>query len=69
MRSSRDEYDEEGVLKNGFDYDLQVWVKNYFVQNCGHKEIVNSCDCNGRRFNGWEINLARSRAGLKEYKK
>lgn len=22
-----------GIVKNGFDYDLQVWVKDYIIQN------------------------------------
>jgi hypothetical protein len=69
MRSSRDEYDKDDVLKNGFDYDLQVWVKDYFIQNCGHKEIVNSCDCNGRKYAGWAIDLAREKEGFKKSKK
>ena len=27
-----------GVVKDGFDYDLQVWVKDYIIQDCGHRE-------------------------------
>ena len=29
-----------GMVKNGFDYDLQVWVKNYIIQPCGHPLIM-----------------------------
>lgn len=31
MRSSDNEY-KENQLRNGFDYDLQVWVENYIIQ-------------------------------------
>ena len=31
-RVSRDDYDREGDLRNGYDYELQVWVKGYEVQ-------------------------------------
>ena len=24
-----------GIVKNGFDYDLQIWVKNYICQDVG----------------------------------
>ena len=29
MRQSRDEVDQDGVVRNGFDYGLQVWVEDY----------------------------------------
>ena len=32
MRYSNNEI-ENGIVKNGFDYDLQVWVKDYIIQN------------------------------------
>ena len=35
MRYSQDETDSTGVVRNGFDYNLQVWVLNYVVQNVG----------------------------------
>ena len=44
-RISMDEVDAAGVVKNGFDYNLQVWVKNWIVQICGHPESMRS---NGR---------------------
>jgi len=31
MRTSRNEI-EKGIVKNGFDYTLQVWVLNYKIQ-------------------------------------
>lgn len=35
MRVSGDQY-KGGQLENGFDYDLQVWVKDGVIQDCGH---------------------------------
>lgn len=35
-RESSDELDEHGCIKNGFDYNLQVWVKDGKVLNCTH---------------------------------
>lgn len=31
-RISNDEI-VNGIIKNGFDYDLQVWIKDYIIQN------------------------------------
>ena len=36
MRTSSDQVDQEGVVVNGFDYDLQVWVRDYIVLDCWH---------------------------------
>ena len=44
-RTSIDEIDAEGIVKNGFDYSLQVWVKDYRVLMCGHPESMRD---NGR---------------------
>ena len=37
MRYSTDEI-TDGIVKNGFDYDLQVWVKNYKIVLAGSQE-------------------------------
>lgn len=37
MRQSNDEIKGNAVL-NGYDYKLQVWVKDGIVQDCGHRE-------------------------------
>ena len=50
-RLSADEY-VNGHLKNGYDYDLQMWVLNYIVQDCGH---LMPCHCNGRKYKGKDI--------------
>ena len=33
MRESQNEVDDKGFIRNGFDYDLQVWISNYKVQD------------------------------------
>ena len=35
MRTSRDDVDSDGVVRNGFDYAVQVWVVNYVCQGVG----------------------------------
>lgn len=44
----------DGITKNGFDYDLQVWVLNYIIQDCGHPESMRKC-CNARLYAGQDI--------------
>jgi len=40
----------------GFDYDLQVWFKDYIIQNCGHpKHMKEQGCCNGNRYAGIDI--------------
>ena len=53
MRYS-DNVKTEGIVKNGFDYTLQAWIKNFIVEDCGHK-ADNPCKCNGRRLKGQDI--------------
>jgi len=38
VRYSGDMLGEGGYIRNGYDYNLQVWVKDYKVLNCGHPE-------------------------------
>ena len=38
MRTSADQVDNAGVVRNGFDYDLQVWVKDYIIVLAGSQE-------------------------------
>ncbi len=48
---------ENGKLKNGFDYDLQVWVVDFIIQKCGHPESMRehgSC-CNANLYHGIDI--------------
>lgn len=57
MRYSTNE-EINGTVKNGFDYTLQVWVKDYIIQDCGHKTHngfkVFEC-CNARRLRDQDI--------------
>jgi len=45
-----------GTLKSGYDYSLQVWVKNFIVLDCGHPEDMKEegC-CNAHRLAGQDI--------------
>ena len=62
MVTSNRQY-HEGQLLNGFDYDLQVWVKQGVVLDCGHPASMSSgghyC-CNARKYKGEKIVAARS---------
>jgi len=54
-RVSRDEIVDEAV-KNGFDYDLQVWVKDFKILDCGHPETMKADGCcEGHRMAGQDI--------------
>ena len=49
MRYSNNQYNKDSLI-NGFDYELQVWVINGIIQNCGHPE--GTCNCNARKYKG-----------------
>lgn len=53
MRESQN-IEVKGIVKDGFDYNLQVWVENYIIQKCGHKTDFR-CNCNGRKLEGQDI--------------
>jgi hypothetical protein len=57
MRTSSNEIDEMEVVRNGFDYELQVWVKNYIIQDCGHRggNTPELPCCNARKFRNKDI--------------
>ncbi len=49
---------EGACIKDGFDYDLQVWVVDHIVQRCGHPEAMSSPEhycCNARELAGQDI--------------
>ena len=56
MRGSKNEV-VNGIVKDGFDYHLQVWVIDYLILDCGHKF---DCGCNSRRYAGRDIREAYS---------
>lgn len=64
-RTSRDQFDKAGQLVNGFDYDLQCWVKGGRVLDCGHP-AGSECDCTGRKHRGRNIRLARRLEGVEQ---
>jgi len=51
---SRESSDEirDGAVYNGYDYRLQVWVKDGQVQDCAHP---GHCTCAARAFAGVSI--------------
>lgn len=55
MKTSDNEFDGVGAVVNGFDYRLQVWVKDGIVQACGHPPEMGASCCNGRRFAGMRV--------------
>ena len=64
-RTTRDQFDKTGQLVNGFDYDLQCWVKGGRVVDCGHP-AGSECDCSGRRHKGRRIELVRRLEGFEQ---
>ncbi|GAF83686.1 unnamed protein product [marine sediment metagenome] len=59
-RVSSDDYDSHGDLRNGFDYELQVWVLNYEVQKCGHILSDAPDCCKKAKLAGLDIRILRS---------
>ncbi len=44
-----------GKVKDGFDYDLQVWVKNYIIQKCGHPKAITGICCHVKGLAGKDV--------------
>ena len=61
MRNSNNE-NVNGIVKTGFDYDLQIWVVNFIIQPCGHKKDF-ICKCNGKKFAGQDIRKVNLNSG------
>lgn len=57
MRYSKDIFDNQGILQTGYDYDLQVWVIDYIIQNCGHPDSMRPNCCNRDRLQGKDIRM------------
>lgn len=64
-RTSADQFGENGLLINGFDYINQAWVLDGKYQDCGHpkqgevyedpfegRSVWGGCDCYGRLHSG-----------------
>ena len=56
-RLSQDEFDGQGVLLNGFDYNNQAWVKDGKYLRCGHPESM-TCGCFGRTHEGKPVRVS-----------
>ena len=54
MRTSRNEI-VNGIVKNGFDYNLQIWIKDYIIQECGHPDYMRPACCNAGKWHGRDI--------------
>lgn len=64
MRESTNELSADGLVRDGFDYDVQVWVSGGIVQRCGHPESMGPTCCNGRIYAGKAIAHARQLEGV-----
>jgi len=57
MRKSNDQFDDQGRLINGFDYERQAWVLGGKYVRCGHSDRASrlmNCQCYGRLHEGEE---------------
>ena len=43
-RTSLDMLDASRVVVTGYDYNLQVWVRDYVIVPCGHPEPMTGCN-------------------------
>jgi len=54
-RQSENQHNSRGDLVNGYDYQLQVWVVNGIIQNCGHPESMRPGCCNADKLQGKKL--------------
>ena len=47
-RTSINEETEQGLVKNGYDYDRQCWIIEYIIQPCNHNKWLVCC-CYGAK--------------------
>lgn len=62
-RISRDLIDGDGVVRSGFDYDVQVWVEDYTILECGHPSRMSTSDtycCVKEELAGQDIRLVQN---------
>ena len=55
MRTSTNQL-QAGVIQNGFSYKLQVWIRNFIIQDCGHPDAM-ACGCHARTHRGEEVRV------------
>ena len=67
MRPLKDQHLNKGNLWNGFDYDLQVYVRVGKILNCAHPDHMTKdgypC-CNARKFKTETLKQVRQDLGL-----
>lgn len=61
MRTTADQFNADGILQNGFDYQNQAWVVNGKYVACGHPASM-ECDCFGRLHAGEPVEINNSTA-------
>jgi hypothetical protein len=42
---------QAGVIKNGYSYEHQCWIKDFVIQDCAHP-ATQDCGCFGRMYAG-----------------
>jgi hypothetical protein len=62
-RTSNNEYDADGVLICGFDYQHQSWVEDGRYIDCSHPETM-ACRCYGRTHAGEHCRYSNPDASL-----
>ena len=64
-RQSSDEM-KNGLVFNGFDYDLQVWVIKGIIPDCGHPPAMSRHDvcCNAKRYAGLALHDVLAERGM-----
>jgi len=54
------EYDDDGLVKNGIDHELQVYVENYKIVGC-----LDIRNCQARRLLGFVVQVCPGREIIK----
>lgn len=54
-RLSGDQLAVDGTILNGFDYRLQVWVKDGVVQPCAHPDSMRQPCCRAATYHGYKV--------------
>lgn len=65
MRISNDVY-KDGKLVDGFDYDVQAWIKGGVILNCGHPQTMD-CGCYGRAHAGKRLEDVKAAEFMKSH--
>jgi len=55
-RQTDDKLAPDGTVWDGYDYNLQVWVRRGVVLCCGHPDPA-FCGCNAAAYHGGQVAL------------